>query len=298
MKTHKQYLVEILMIQKIESTLSRDLIGILWGGFLNDKTIQSQYDFNLNLPTLKRIIDFVSDNILFEEKAEDLIKLPLGKYAEQLVATFFNHSIQHHLLGNNIQLISQNKTIGEVDFLLENQKTKTNIHLEFAIKFYLKTTENGAVEYLGPNAKDSLARKLKKMHEHQLQLLQKHQQLLPLGFQKIIFHPKLLMKVYSFFPFEEWKKRDKNFATEGWWLKFKDWESLVEVASYFQFINDKKQWIFPYSSQNKMQDIPESKVYLNKFFSKDRNYVMVIRWDTNKKIVDRGFIVRNEWPKI
>lgn len=297
MKTHNPYFEQILKIQKVKSTFKRDLIGLLWGAFLKQNT-ENKYDFEIALPTLEHLIKFVDNNVTFNDTDETLKKLPVGKYAEQLLAAFFNQSEKFHLLANNLQLIAQKRTIGEVDFLLENCETKVYIHLEFAIKFYLKTTEDGEIKYLGPKAKDSLKGKLKKLHEQQLQLFPKHNQLLPEKLQNLSFQPKLLMKVYFFFPFEEWQSKNQNIATEGWWIKVQDWEKLVDDASYFQFIEDKRQWIFPYSNQNETYNATESKKILEQLFTDGGNHSMLIRLDKNKTIIDRGFVVGNQWPRI
>jgi hypothetical protein len=40
-------------------------------------------------------------------------------------------------LYENIQVIEDKKTIGEIDFIIEDKNTKQVIHMELAYKFYL-----------------------------------------------------------------------------------------------------------------------------------------------------------------
>lgn len=110
----------------------------------------------------------------------------LGLYAEALFAFICQQPTSFHslaVIARNLQIEKQGRTFGELDFLLSQGKTKIN-HLEMAVKFYLyhpetgtnpaqqKETHAAANRLIGPNRKDRLDLKLKRMTEHQLPIVQ------------------------------------------------------------------------------------------------------------------------------
>src|SRR5690554_2284462 len=95
----------------------------------------------------------------------------LGFYAEALLSYFFQTFKQVELLLQNFQIIDQQKTIGEVDFIIRyNEKV---IHLECAVKYYILkdlNKKNDPSQWVGPRLKDNLELKLNKIIQHQLPL--------------------------------------------------------------------------------------------------------------------------------
>ena len=78
------------------------------------------------------------------------------------------------MLYENIQIIDGKKTIGEIDFIIEELKTKALIHMELAYKFYLfdpSISSEPINNWIGPNRNDSLREKLDKLKQKQLPLL-------------------------------------------------------------------------------------------------------------------------------
>ena len=98
----------------------------------------------------------------------------LGHLAERIVAELIKASANYSVLYENVQLIEDKKTIGEIDFILTELETKRIIHLELAYKFYLfdPSIPGEAIgKWIGPNRKDSLIEKLDKLKEKQFPLL-------------------------------------------------------------------------------------------------------------------------------
>ncbi|MDX1446892.1 DUF1853 family protein [Lishizhenia sp.] len=93
----------------------------------------------------------------------------LGYYFEALMHTFFHLSPSIEVVIANHQIIRDKQTLGEIDFIL--QEGEEIYHLELAIKYYLQfQNEDDFSTWLGPNGKDSLSKKIKKLKSHQLQL--------------------------------------------------------------------------------------------------------------------------------
>ena len=98
----------------------------------------------------------------------------LGHLVEKIVSELIKSSANYNVLYENIQLIEEKKTIGEIDFIIEEIITKQVIHLELAYKFYLfdpSISSEPIKNWIGPNRNDSLSQKLDKLKQKQLPLL-------------------------------------------------------------------------------------------------------------------------------
>lgn len=102
----------------------------------------------------------------------------LGLYFESLVAFWLaSVSPNFKLLAQNIQLHeiagdTRSRTVGEVDFIIEEVCSQKVIHLEVAVKFYLGTAPfNDPYRWFGTNTRDQLGKKIGRLKQHQTQLL-------------------------------------------------------------------------------------------------------------------------------
>lgn len=115
----------------------------------------------------------------------------LGIRFEHLLAFWLQDSAYHpfQLIGQGIKRMEGQRTIGEIDFLVLNQDTQQTEHWEVAIKFYLGEKilctddlqanqllkeQLQANQWLGPNRRDSLVRKLKHVCQHQFNVADIH----------------------------------------------------------------------------------------------------------------------------
>jgi hypothetical protein len=96
----------------------------------------------------------------------------LGRYAEKLMAFYFQH--RGTLVAHGVQVQAGKKdTIGEFDFLLRDGVTL--VHWEFATKFYLLELTGAGQQadyFVGPNLADTLGAKMHKILNRQLSLAQ------------------------------------------------------------------------------------------------------------------------------
>ncbi|MFD1698745.1 DUF1853 family protein [Halopseudomonas phragmitis] len=101
----------------------------------------------------------------------------LGSYYERLWHMLLELAPDVRLLGHNITLHRQGRTLGELDLLLETPNGEV-LHLELAIKFFLgypqgvdtSLSSSPASAWWGPDPQDRLDRKLNHMLTHQLPL--------------------------------------------------------------------------------------------------------------------------------
>lgn len=290
MKRHNTFQGDIQQIRCIRNPLLRDLIALLWSDAVFNDQIPPELCFQPPQLSLKELIQWAEELKCVEEHI-DASKLPLGKYAEKLLQIFFEQHPNFQLVAQNIQLIKDKVTVGEIDFLLRDLEINKHIHLEFALKFYLKTSWSGKEIFLGPNVKDNLNRKSQKLINSQSQLLNSHADLLSAELRNTIFQPKIWMKGVRFYPFQA----NENYThAQAWWLNLESIELLDQAGFTFEHIEQKKDWIFPYFKKEAV-DFKTLKFETKKYFNQNRNALMLVR-KKGAEVLDRGFIMRTGWP--
>lgn len=295
MELIQKFRADLEKIDRIEPKFFRDLIALLYSKAIQHPLIPNElvYSFQTeeNFDALFKWLAQVQHlPIPSQEKY-----LPLGKYAETLLLFYLENNQDFNLLAHSLQLNEEKITLGELDYLFVQHERELPIHLELAIKFYLKVDRDGKEVYLGPSTKDWMKRKLTKLLTHQLQLPQQRKELLPISLQKLNFKSHLYLKGALFLPYLEWKSNRRNLLNCGWWVSHKELEQMLNEEHQCNIITDKTDWIFPFNSRlacyQKEEVLKQSKQLLQ-----ERNEVMLCRYDANKQLLDRGFVVRANWP--
>lgn len=125
------------------------------------------------------------------DKNDNNLELPvipvntvLGKRAEYFFQFCIEQSSNYELVVANLQIQDGKKTLGELDYIIREKKTRQLYHIELVYKFYcydasIQQTSKSlnpdiATElskYVGPNKRDNFVYKLDKLKNHQLPLL-------------------------------------------------------------------------------------------------------------------------------
>jgi hypothetical protein len=221
---------------------------------LNTKDIQLQYEGFLNTPLLWKsdaILGLAQLNLPTENSTSFNSAIPKNLRLGKRVERFISHELQQYssikILAENIQIQNGKTTIGEIDFII--QQNSIPIHLEVVYKFYLfdETVGSSEIEHwIGPNRKDSLTNKLTKLKEKQLPLIFRPEAL-PL-FTKLNLHiasvqQKVYFKAQLFIPFH--LKHDSfplinNECIKGFYINFKE---LNQFKTFKFFIPTKVNWL-------------------------------------------------------
>ena len=88
--------------------------------------------------------------------------------AECLIAFWLEKSERFELLAQNLAVREAGRTLGEFDLVFFDREEDRVIHWEMAVKFYLR--RRGGTEFLGPEGRDTLARKAGHIFDQQLHL--------------------------------------------------------------------------------------------------------------------------------
>ncbi|MFT7343781.1 MAG: hypothetical protein ACI9XP_000356 [Lentimonas sp.] len=216
----------------------------------------------LNTSTLdSSITGFPNFSLSELEVVKDLeFELPtnirLGQLVEKIVSELIKSSKNYNLQFENIQIIENKKTIGEIDFIIEKTNTNEQIHLELAYKFYLFDPSISSVHinnWIGPNRNDSLREKLDKLKSKQFPLLYDENTISFLN--KVDMNKvsqKLCLLASLFIPYDNKTKLNSAYqnAIKGYYLSFDLFKKLDNSEKSY-FLPTKKEWgMDPSKSEN------------------------------------------------
>ncbi|OTG85395.1 hypothetical protein B9T31_11380 [Acinetobacter sp. ANC 4558] len=86
-----------------------------------------------------------------------------------------HHYHPYHLIAHSLQIIDGARTIGELDFLIQNTETRQVEHWEVALKYYLGEQNLSLKHWYGLNREDTLLTKLMHFTEKQFQFSNVHE---------------------------------------------------------------------------------------------------------------------------
>ena len=113
------------------------------------------------------------ETFLADQQAQRAGRYRVGQYFEDLVHYYLTHHADTHDLRRGLQILDDARTLGELDFVYRDADSRP-VHLETAVKFYLRVHDANPIgshyvgDYIGPNANDTLQKKVRRLREHQL----------------------------------------------------------------------------------------------------------------------------------
>lgn len=170
----------------------------------------------------------------------------LGKRVEAYFHSYLDQQEQIEILQSNLQIIENKQTLGEIDYIVQDDnETK---HIELVYKFYLydeSVSENEIERWIGPNRKDSLVFKLGKLENKQFPLLQHSRTkelIAPLDPKNI--QSSLCFKAQLYIPYGTRKQYPivNNDCIVGQWLFF-DQFNEEQFSEYLFHIPEKQNWL-------------------------------------------------------
>lgn len=237
----------------------------------------------LSLPQLltsKSILlkDILSDPHFVKYKLPNLTSPPkkLGLYAELLFKEILLQNSRFDILYSNKQVIIKGITLGEIDYLLKHNEAI--IHLEMASKFYIKTP-NG--QLIGPNCNDKWSEKKELLESKQSRLVNQHLNYFGLSHK---VEEKVLVLARTFV-------LDSTFKSFFFAIYQKDCHQLVKCCAYYQIVELKSDWLFPFyiekSAFLEVETLPDLEI---------NKWLKISLYTKNKSLIGSGFILNNKWP--
>ena len=213
--------------QRINSLLNTPIL---------DTSITALKTFSLSDLNLSSTPDFPLPN-----------NLRLGHLAERIVSGLIKSSTNYKVLYENIQLIENKKTLGEIDFIIENEDTHQHIHLELAYKFYLfdpSISSEFINNWIAPNRNNSLQGMLRKLKGKQFPLLYHpaaQAKLKNIDISKL--SQAVCLMANLFIPYEYKANFEPVYAQaiKGYYLNMEKFISLDKSTNSY-YIPSKKEW--------------------------------------------------------
>ncbi len=204
----------------------------------------------LEAPDLKGLLNNIDDFEIDEDVTISTFSFPeikrLGKRMEYILNNVLEKDSKYDLLASNIQLKSNSRTIGEIDYIIEDKKGNI-IHLELATKLYLldqSLSSDFVHQWIGPNRKDFLQLKLDKLKKHQFLMSETQEFKAYSSIHNIPTPTKkaLLLKCQLFLPFNQKINLPQNFANCicGQWLTIKQFQENYNNCAFY--LPEKKDW--------------------------------------------------------
>lgn len=257
----------------------------------------------VRMPDLKPQVEWFSyPNFTFEISDYEL-KQPYAeklhlRFGHQMEIAFANaiERLEHwKIIAQNLQCIRNGETKGEIDFILQNLENKTFYHVELAVKFYLYMpfSENEIECLIGPNKKDLLHEKLRKLTEKQFPILFEREieaLLKPLNINPSQVKQASYFKAFIFTPFGDKTHQFgqiNNACVVGQYLNLETLESLINDDSQV-YVPEKLDWIVNPENHKDWLNWAEAKQAILQQLEK-KNALMV--WIKNQESVDRYFVV-------
>ena len=242
----------------------------------------------------------------------------LGKYFETLWFYWFSKNPRYEVIENNLQIIIDGETLGEMDFIVLDKVTDKLVHWEVAVKFYLGLGDTREMcNWHGPNYRDRLDLKVNHLRQRQ-SMLSKDRRVEKWLQQKGLFIDQcaVILKGRLYYPWGDVPEKVVLAAAQlktgdlprglkspvhsapnhlfSWWFK----------ESEFADVFGNKQRFAPLVKQGWMENI--STLLTDEFFTKSDIFKTVsdnelrlplqvqVRNPYHSK--DRVFIVSDRWP--
>ena len=177
-------------------------------------------------------------------------RIRLGHKMEHIFLKCLEGQTTYQLLAHSIVVTKENRTLGEIDFLLKDNRDQQLVHVELTFKFYLldNTLVYPIDRLIGPNRKDNLVAKLEKLRNLQFRLpflAEGMEQLKLYTSKEEELKQEVCFKAQIFTPYQQNATRLyplNDHCVVGFWLPFKAFED-AEFKTYEYYLPTKDEWI-------------------------------------------------------
>ncbi len=205
-------------------------------------------------------------------------KLRLGHKMEHLFKNCLKGQVYYELLAHNIPIKRDNRTIGEMDFLLRDNRDNQILHLELTYKFYLIDPTLGEPVYqlIGPNRNDTFFSKLEKLKNTQFKIpftAEGKEQLSKLDIGTENIKQEACFKAQLFTPYKRSKISINPLNTNcfaGFWISLDTFTSS-DFLGYEYYLPSKDEWILMPCNTVSWMSYNEVLIELNTLLSNKRS---------------------------
>lgn len=236
----------------------------------------------------------------------------LGHYFEALIAFWLQQWPQVELLAAGLLVQGEDRVLGEFDFLFHDRYRGETLHWECAVKFFLrKLQSHDGYAWLGPNPRDTLASKYRKVFDKQLRLsLLPEAKALLAGRGIAVPTPQAFFKGYLFYPSSDNWQHPAPIPPDGsprhlrgWWCYANQPGQIPCTDDYSRWlILARLHWLSPAFSRQALPGLQRAALleFLAKHFAGSDMPLLLAELrqgsDAIWREVNRGFVVAAHWP--
>ena len=227
----------------------------------------------------------------------------LGYYVENLLGFAFAHLPGWRVVAEHWAIREQQRTVGELDFLLQPPQSDSLLHLECAFKlFLLHRPDAGIRGFIGPSARDRLHLKLDKLFQQQLTLSQ-HPHVTsrltqPIG-QRLGW-----LKGWLFYPFGQPQAAISGLEPNhphGWWQHLTPARQRLQHSQHYWMPLPRLRWVAPalFPAATTVFSGTQMCAWLDEYCLANDSARMLVELTPTAngwQELGRGFIVADDWP--
>lgn len=228
----------------------------------------------------------------------------LGYYVENLLGFAFSRLPDWQIIAEHWPIRDPQRTVGELDFLLQAPGRHDLLHLECAFKVYLQHQSQAGIQgFIGPGAKDQLHLKLDKLFRRQLPLSQYSsvtaQLEQPVG-QRLAW-----LKGWLFYPWCSPPAVVNGLAEHhprGWWQTLGEARQRLQHSQSQWILLPRSRWISPVwlAAGTPTLSGPQMGAWLEQHFAHLHTPQLLVELlSSNAGMLEtsRGFVVDETWPE-
>lgn len=236
----------------------------------------------------------------FPNSANEIPQLSSTFVLGKRIELFFDHllaqSAKFEVIAKNLQIFKAKVTVGELDFLIKNLENDSIFHIELVYKFYIydPSITDKAARWIGPNRKDSLLKKITRLKDYQLPLLQKeetHEMLNSYNLLTYNIEQQVCFKATLFLPkgFEQTQISGINTSCiAGYWIRFSDF-SNSEYGNNLFHAPAKQDWPIDPATNEEWIGYTDFRIKILELIKKDRSPLVWMQ--VNNISYERFFVV-------
>ncbi|MFV8816450.1 DUF1853 family protein [Haliea sp. E17] len=264
-------------------------------------------DFPLDTPRRHWLAALDADPQPLLDWLEDSRKGRIGLYFERLWHFFLQCDPAVELVAHNLPVRSGGLTLGEFDVIYFCRRRQCHAHLELAVKFYLRRAgaNNDWRNWLGPNSRDRLDRKIGRMRDHQLHLADTdagRAVLAGLGVHHVEREIALKGRLY--------RHRGEPGPAPGAagatgesplpddWLYLRELPGTLPADMHYALL-DRQQWLAPVMARDaRCVAARELDSAVQSAMATYMRPLQIARLETDGREAQRTFVVPDNWPQL
>jgi hypothetical protein len=296
------------LLQQLHHPAVRDLAWLLGAPALLDETFYPIWSDSASQRLLQQAQTLLLQ--LEQQPAPLLAHLAtrpvkrLGYYVENLLGFAFAHLPEWQIVAQHWPIRDPQRTVGELDFLLQASGQHDLLHLECAFKVYLQhQPQRGIQGFVGPGAKDQLHLKLDKLFQQQLPLSQHSSVTAQLD--KPVGRRLAWLKGWLFYPWEAPHEVIHGLAAHhphGWWQTLGSARQRLQQSRSQWILLPRSRWISPVwlAAGTPTYTGTQMSEWLEQHFANIHTPQLLVELlSSNSGMLEksRGFVVDETWPE-